>query len=95
MEKISKFNKRRAFNKAVGPGKNPKLINVGPTFIPDYRVVGRIFCLPENEKENSFLGILFEWMIECSVETSATFANKDEVAATKESCKRILACYRL
>ena len=38
MEKIPKFNKRRAFNKAVGPGKNPKLINVGPTFIPDYRV---------------------------------------------------------
>ena len=38
MEKFSKFNKRRAFNKAVGPGKNPKLINVGPTFIPDYIV---------------------------------------------------------
>ena len=38
MEKIQKFNKRRVFNKAVGPGKNPKLINVGPTFIPDYRV---------------------------------------------------------
>ena len=38
MEKISKFNKRRALNKAVGPGKNPKLINVGPTFIRDYRV---------------------------------------------------------
>ena len=32
------FNKRRAFNKAVGPGKNPRLINIGPTFIPDYRV---------------------------------------------------------
>ena len=32
------FNKRRAFNKSVGPGKNPKLINVGPTFIPDCRV---------------------------------------------------------
>ena len=27
------------FNKAVGPGKNPKLINVGPTFIPKSRVV--------------------------------------------------------
>ena len=39
MEKIPKFNKRRAFNKAVGPGKNPKLINVGPTFIPDKRVM--------------------------------------------------------
>ena len=25
-------------NKAVGPGKIPKLINVGPTFIPEYRV---------------------------------------------------------
>ena len=40
MEKIPKFSKRRAFNKAVGPGKkNPKLINVGPTFISDYRVL--------------------------------------------------------
>ena len=27
-------------NKAVGPGKNSKLINIGPTFIPDYRVFG-------------------------------------------------------
>ena len=36
MEKIPKFNKRRVFNKGVGPGKNPKLINVGPTFILDY-----------------------------------------------------------
>ena len=26
------------FDKAVGSGKNPKLINVGPTFIQDYRV---------------------------------------------------------
>ena len=25
-------------NKAVGPGKNPKLINVGPTSIPESRV---------------------------------------------------------
>ena len=25
---------------AVGPGKkNPKLINIGPMFIPDYRVI--------------------------------------------------------
>ena len=38
MEKIPKFDKRRAFNKAVGPGKNPKLISIGPTFIPDCRV---------------------------------------------------------
>ena len=38
MERIPKFNKRRAFNKAVEPGKKSKLINVGPTFIPDYRV---------------------------------------------------------
>ena len=38
MEKNPTFNKRRVFNGAVGPGKNPKLINVGPTFIPDYRV---------------------------------------------------------
>ena len=38
MEKIPRFNKRRDFKKAVGPGKNPKLITVGPTFIPDYRV---------------------------------------------------------
>ena len=26
------------FNKAVGPGKNTKIINVGPTFIPESRV---------------------------------------------------------
>ena len=39
MEKIPKFNKCRAFDKAVGPGKNPKLINVGPTFIPESRVL--------------------------------------------------------
>ena len=38
MEKMPKFDKHRAFNKAVRPGKNPKLINAGPTFIPDYRV---------------------------------------------------------
>ena len=39
MEKNSKFNKCRVFNKAVGPEKNLKLISVGPTFIPDHRVV--------------------------------------------------------
>ena len=38
MEKIPKLNKCRAFFKAVGLEKNPKLINIGPTFIPDYRV---------------------------------------------------------
>ena len=38
MEKISKFNKPRAFDNTVGPGKNPKSINVGPTFIPESRV---------------------------------------------------------
>ena len=38
MENCLKFNKRRAFNSAVGPGKNTKLINVGPTFILDYRI---------------------------------------------------------
>ena len=42
MEKIPKFNKRRAFNKAVRPGKNPKLINVGPTFIPESRVSSKV-----------------------------------------------------
>ena len=35
MEKVLEYNKRI---KDVGSGKNPKLINVGPTFIPDYRV---------------------------------------------------------
>ena len=34
MEKILKFNKHRA----EGPGKNTKLINVGPTFIPDFAI---------------------------------------------------------
>ena len=38
MEKNPKSNKHRAINKGVGPEKNSKLINVGPTFIPDYRV---------------------------------------------------------
>ena len=38
MEKIPKFNKLRAFNKVIGPGKKSKLISVGPMFIPDYRV---------------------------------------------------------
>ena len=47
------------------------------------------------KKEENIFSYLFKWMIECSVETSATFANKDEVAANKESCKRILASYRL
>ena len=47
MEKIPKFNKRRAFNKAVGPGKYPKLISVGPTFIPDYRVLTLIISKEE------------------------------------------------
>ena len=35
---IWSFNKRRAWK------KNPKLINVGPTFIPDYRVVYPNVC---------------------------------------------------
>ena len=30
------FNKRRASDKAVEPRKNPKLISVGPSFIPVY-----------------------------------------------------------
>ena len=34
MEKIIKWNNRRDFNKNVGP----KLINVGPSFIPHYRI---------------------------------------------------------
>ena len=38
MERIPKFNKRRASNKAVGSGKKSKIINIGPEFIPDYRV---------------------------------------------------------
>ena len=32
------FNKRRAFNKAVGPGKKSKLINVGLTSIQESKV---------------------------------------------------------
>ena len=34
MEKITKWNKRRDFNKDV----ESKLINVGPSFITDYRI---------------------------------------------------------
>ena len=59
MKKIPKFNKRRAFNKAVGSEKNPKLINVGPTFIPDYRVGGSDnFPLPYTKKMLTRLGSL-------------------------------------
>ena len=32
-------------NKAIGPGKNPKLINVGPTSIPEARVSQKIRSL--------------------------------------------------
>ena len=39
MEKIPKLNKHRAFDKAVVPGKNKKIINVDPSFFPDYRLV--------------------------------------------------------
>ena len=48
MRKISKTNKCRAFNKAVGPGKKykiNKLINVGPTFILDYRIPSNMIFL--------------------------------------------------
>ena len=38
LEKIPEINKRRAFNKAIGPGKNAQLITIGPTSIPDSRV---------------------------------------------------------
>ena len=45
METFPTFDKRRAVNKAVGPGKSTKLINVGLTFIWDYRVlVKKIDC---------------------------------------------------
>ena len=30
-------------NKAVGPGKNPKLINVGPMSIPESRVLTNLW----------------------------------------------------
>ena len=60
MKKIPKFNKCRAFNKAAGPGKKPKLINVGPTFIPDYRVVSLkhkpiSFLLTKNQYHNNVI----------------------------------------
>ena len=34
-EALGKFHKLRAFNKSVGLEKNLRLINVGPTFIPE------------------------------------------------------------
>ena len=40
-EPFAKFNERRAVNKAVGPRKKSTLINIGPTFNPDNRVLGR------------------------------------------------------
>ena len=36
--KNPKFNKRRGSNKAVGPGKKSKIINVGSKSIPESRV---------------------------------------------------------
>ena len=33
-----KFNSFKVLNKIVGSGKSPKSINVGPSFIPDYKV---------------------------------------------------------
>ena len=38
LQNFPKFNKYRAFNKAIGTKKTPKLIDVRPAFIPDYRV---------------------------------------------------------
>ena len=38
MEKIPKFNKRRVFNKAVGPGKKSKINKRRAYIYPDYRV---------------------------------------------------------
>ena len=32
-------------NKAVGPGKKSKIINVGPTSIPEARVLGTLRCV--------------------------------------------------
>ena len=41
MENISKYDKRRAFNEAVGPGKKYKINK--RRFIPDSRVFNSIF----------------------------------------------------
>ena len=38
LEKIPEINKRRAFNKAIEPGKKAKFITVGLMSIPDSRV---------------------------------------------------------
>ena len=40
MEKVITFNKRRVFNKALGPGNKSKINKRRATFIPDYRVIG-------------------------------------------------------
>ena len=42
MEKIQKLDKRRAFNEAGGHRKNTKLLKLGPTFIPDYRILNSL-----------------------------------------------------
>ena len=58
LEKIPEINKRRAFNKAIGPGKNAKLITVGPTSIPDFRVLVFWFMWASSAKINMlFIGI--------------------------------------
>ena len=59
MEKIQKFNKRRAFNKAVGSGKKSKNNKRRATFIPDYRVIQFIQYLIQmdwTERSNFFGG---------------------------------------
>ena len=33
MKKFARFNKRMDFNKTIGPGKNNRLINIGPMFV--------------------------------------------------------------
>ena len=44
-KKIQKIYKRRAFNKAVGPLMKSKIINVGPTTIPQSRVMQQESCI--------------------------------------------------
>ena len=52
----TKFNN---LNKAVGPGKNPKLINVWPTFIPGSRVSFKWQTRDKNRQK--FANIIKVW----------------------------------
>lgn len=63
MEKVQKFNKHRVFNK-YRPWK--KFINVGPSFIPDYREDH--FCIA-SQKLGTLLKVKYVHTLKCDLFT--------------------------